>query len=256
VLNLLSNAVKYTPEGGVIRYRVSESMLPDNRMAMHVEVVDNGIGMSQEFQTILFDSFTQEHHEYQTERRGSGLGLAITKKLVEAMGGTISVKSSLGQGSTFSIDFELACVPSIIGLQDRTEISDSDDLTFIGKHVLLCEDHPLNQEIAKAVLEEKGFVVTIAENGLAGTQIFEKSPIGYFDCILMDIHMPVMEGYEATKTIRAMERADAQAIPIIAITADAFDEDVQKCLDAGMNGHIAKPIEPTKLCKVVADFLR
>lgn len=194
VFNLLSNAIKYTPEGGTIRYRVAEKSLSGGRMAMHVEVVDNGIGMGEEFQKILFDSFTQEHREYQSERRGSGLGLAITKKLVEAMGGTISVQSTLGQGSVFSLDFELDCLPAGQVQPQAVEAAGQEGEDFTGRHILLCEDHPLNQEIAKAILEEKGFAVTIVENGWEGKVIFENSPLGYFDCILMDIHMPVMEG--------------------------------------------------------------
>jgi signal transduction histidine kinase len=255
VFNLLSNAVKYTPEGGAIRYRVIEKKQGGSRMSMHIDVIDNGIGMSEEFQKVLFDPFTQENRRESSEMRGSGLGLAITKRLIDAMGGTISVKSRLGEGTTFMVDFLLDCVPAADG-RKTSEAKSLPPENLEGRHVLLCEDHPLNQEIAKAILEDKQALVTIADNGEAGVKAFLGSSIGYFDCILMDIHMPVMDGYEATKSIRALNRSDAKTVPIIAMTADAFADDVQKCLDAGMNGHIAKPIEPQKLYLLLKDFIR
>jgi CheY-like chemotaxis protein len=255
VFNLLSNAVKYTPEGGTIRYRVIEKKQGGSRMSMHIDVIDNGIGMSEEFQKVLFDPFTQENRRESSEMRGSGLGLAITKRLIDAMGGTISVKSRLGEGTTFMVDFLLDCVPAADG-RKTSEAKSLPPENLAGRHVLLCEDHPLNQEIAKAILEDKQARVTIADNGEAGVKAFLGSSIGYFDCILMDIHMPVMDGYEATKSIRALNRSDAKTVPIVAMTADAFADDVQKCLDAGMDGHIAKPIEPQKLYLLLKDFIR
>ena len=248
VFNLLSNAVKYTPEGGSITFRTTETPLAGNRMAMHIEIADDGIGMSENFQKILFDPFTQEKRDETSEMRGTGLGLAITKRLVDAMDGSISVKSTLGEGTIFSIDFDLACVPSDSGgTQKGTGPHSTGEADLFGKHILLCEDHPLNQEIAKAMLEEKQLVVELAGDGQAGVRAFVNSSISYFDCILMDIHMPIMDGYEAAGAIRALDRPDAKTVPIIAMTADAFSEDIQHCLDAGMNGHVAKPIDPVTL---------
>lgn len=254
VFNLLSNAVKYTPEGGTIHYRVAEKKLGSRRMSMHLDIIDNGIGMSEEFQRVLFNPFTQENRRESSKMYGSGLGLAITKRLIDAMGGTISVKSRPGEGTTFLLDFLLDCIPAA-DVDKTSEAKGAPAESLEGRHVLLCEDHPLNQEIAKAILEGKQARVTIADNGEAGVKMFLGSSIGYFDCIMMDIHMPVMDGYEATRSIRALNRSDAKTVPIIAMTADAFADDVQRCLDAGMNGHIAKPFEPQKLYLLLKDFI-
>lgn len=247
VFNLLSNAVKYTPEGGTIRYRVKETRLPGKYMAMHIEVSDNGIGMSAEFQKTLYEPFTQENRDDCSELRGSGLGLAITKKLVGLMGGTIAVDSAPGRGTTFSVNFDLACVPAGTGKVPPAPAGSPAPSVLTGKHILLCEDHPLNQEIVRALLEQKGLFVEIADNGKMGREVFENSPIGFFTCILMDLRMPVVDGFEATRQIRALNRPDAASVPIIAITASAFDEDVKRCMSVGMNGHIAKPIDPEAL---------
>jgi CheY-like chemotaxis protein len=237
---------------------VNETLLPENRIAMHVEVIDNGIGMSPGFQKILFEPFTQEDRDDNSEIRGTGLGLAIAKKLVTLMGGTISVKSEPGKGSSFLLDFVLDSVPASQAASagtGKTDPADA-DAVLLSKHILLCEDHPLNQEIAEALLRAKGMTVVIADDGQAGCDIFRKSLSGYFDCILMDIRMPVMNGYQAAKAIRAMDRPDAGSVPIIAMTADAFRDDIQKCLTAGMNGHIAKPVDPEKLYAVLAEVLK
>jgi signal transduction histidine kinase len=258
VFNLLSNAVKYTPEGGTITYQAEERKLSDSRMAIHIDVMDNGIGMSSEFQEVLFEPFTQENRDDVSEMLGSGLGLSIVKKLIEAMGGNISVKSRPGAGTTFSLDLISDCVPADEAVKDAARPDEPEKEGMLtGRHILLCEDHPLNQEIAKGILEGKGAIVSVADNGKLGIDIFENSTIGYFDCILMDIHMPEMNGYETAKMIRRLMRPDAENVPIIAMTADAFEEDVQKCLDAGMNGHVAKPIVPDLLYKALASsFLK
>jgi len=250
VFNLLSNAVKYTPEGGFIRYRVQEKKLDDGRMSMHIDIIDNGIGMSEDFQKVLFDPFTQENRVYSAEMRGTGLGLAITRRLIDAMDGNIAVSSKPGQGTTFSIDFIFDCITAAENGEKSASESGS-EASLTGRHILLCEDHPLNQEIAKAILEEQYALVTIAEDGEAGVKAFNGSGIGYFDCILMDIHMPIMDGYEAARQIRGLNRSDAKTVPIFAMTADAFADDIRKCLDAGMNGHIAKPIEPEVLYRTL-----
>jgi len=255
VFNLLSNAVKYTPEGGKIRYRMIEKKLDDSHMSMHLEIMDNGIGMSEEFQKVLFEPFTQENRMESSEIHGSGLGLSITKRLIDAMDGRITVKSRLGEGTTFSVDLLLDCIPVKAEKEEQKSRSENGE-RLAGKHVLLCEDHPLNQEIAKSILEERSMLVTVADDGEAGVKAFSRSAIGYFDCILMDIRMPIMTGYEAAKAIRRLDRADARKVPIIAMTADAYAEDVQKAKDAGMNGHVAKPIDPVHLFSVLQEMVR
>jgi signal transduction histidine kinase len=245
VFNLLSNAVKYTNENGKITYTSRGELLSDGRLKIHIEVNDNGIGMSEKFQKIIFTPFTQESRDDNSESRGSGLGLAITRRLVELMDGSISVDSTLGKGSTFSVDLKVGCTKdnSAAGKAGDGKASVAQS-TLEGRHVLLCEDHPLNQEIACALLREKKMTVDVASDGRTGADMFNNTPVGYYDVILMDIRMPVMDGYAATRTIRAFDRPDAKTVPILAMSADVLVDDVQKCLDNGMNGHIAKPIDP------------
>ena len=257
LFNLLSNAVKYTPEGGTITYRDRFSP-PDaaGRTTVRFEVLDTGIGMSEEFRKHLFEPFTQEGRSDTSESRGSGLGLAIAKKLVDLMGGTISLDSKSGKGSDFTVTITTGCVPSSDEVADAGKANAAKSpKSLAGRHVLLCEDHPLNQEIAKALLAERRMIVTVAEDGRIGAELFRQSPIRCFDVILMDIRMPVMNGYEAARAIRSMDRPDAGTVPIIAMTADAFEDDVQKCLDAGMNGHIPKPIDPERMFDMILSVL-
>ena len=251
--NLLSNAVKYTPEGGHIHVKVDETKLPGSRLHIHVTIRDNGIGMSQGFQQVLFEPFTQENRDDTSEMRGSGLGLAIVKKLIDAMGGTISVESELGRGTAFTFDIEYGCV-DLVSIQPKPE-TPVDYSRLAGLHVLLCEDHPLNQEIAAALLGEKGMIPQIAENGQRGVELFRRSAVGFYDVVLMDIRMPVLDGYAATRAIRALPRADAARVPILAMTADAFEEDKHKAEQAGMNGHISKPIRPDSMYRTILDAL-
>jgi len=258
VFNILSNAVKFTPEGGTIRYMATGTTVSEEKMQLHIEITDNGIGMSKEFQKQIFEPFSQENRNDVSASRGSGLGMAIAKQLIDLMGGTIAVESSPGLGSIFTIDLLQDTVSADwIGEQNRKTDIDllRPEKSLAGKHILLCEDHPLNQEIAKALLTEKEMLVEIAEDGQKGTSAFLRSAVGYYDAILMDIRMPVMDGYEAAKAIRSMERTDAKTIPIIAMTADAFAEDVKRCLDAGMNAHVAKPIDPTALYDVLGQYI-
>jgi len=252
IFNLLSNAIKYTPEGGTVRCRVHEGRLSEERISMTIEIIDNGIGMSEEFQKVLFDPFTQERPVNSAEMHGTGLGLAITKRLIDAMDGRISVSSQLGRGTAFKVELELGCITEEkqSEIEAAESVSDQYDI-LAGRHVLLCEDHPLNQEIAKAILEEKGMIVEVAGDGQAGLKAFAASSPEYFDAVLMDIHMPVMDGYEAARSIRMLERKDAASVPIIAMTADAFAEDIRRCMDAGMNSHVAKPIDPQALDQVL-----
>jgi signal transduction histidine kinase/AmiR/NasT family two-component response regulator len=254
--NLLSNAVKFTPEGGEIRVTISECQISEDKVRITVSIRDNGIGMSDAFQKVLFDPFSQEHRSDSSELRGTGLGLAIVKKTIDAMHGTISVKSRIGEGTefVFALDCEYLAARNE-GHKTQAPASVDSPQIFRGKHILLCEDHPLNQEIAKTLLEDKGMLVDIAENGEVGVEHFSRSAISYYDAILMDIRMPVLDGCEATRKIRALSRHDAQSIPIIAMTADAFAEDIHRFLDAGMNDHIPKPIDPNVLYGVLCKAL-
>ena len=254
--NLLSNAVKYTQEGGEICVTLQETLLPGRKVHIFVSIEDNGIGMSEGFQKVLFDPFTQEHRSDNSEMRGTGLGLAIVKKVIDAMGGKISVRSQIGKGSEFSFEIDCDYIECDNNRpRDRTRIQGDSLQILSGKHILLCEDHPLNQEIAKSLLAEKGMLVDIAENGETGVKHFSHSAVFFYDAILMDIRMPVMDGREAARRIRALSRPDAAGIPIIAMTADAFDESLQEAMKAGMDGYVIKPVEPEKLYSVLADFL-
>ena len=252
--NLLSNAVKYTPEGGKIIVTVDEKITPENKDCITVSIRDNGIGMSEDFQKVLFNPFTQEHRDDNSEMRGTGLGLAIVKKIIDAMGGTLTVKSKIGEGSEFL--FTVCCdyvSENNTNRAAQVAFPTENILEKLkGKHVLLCEDHPLNQTIAKALLKEKGVLVDIAENGQEGVTHFANSAINYYDAILMDIRMPVMDGLEATRRIRALTRSDAKTVAIIAMTADAFEESMREAKGAGMNDYVTKPIEPEKLYQALA----
>ncbi len=255
--NLLSNAVKYTQEGGEIRVVVNGSLMPDRKERIVTSVSDNGIGMSEEFQSVLFDPFTQEHRSDNSELRGTGLGLAIVKKIIDAMQGTISVKSQIGKGTEFIFTLDCDCTEEKNEDSCRKETEPSGDAadTLKGKHILLCEDHPLNQEIARALLEEKGVLLDVAENGESGLRHFSGSALYYFDAVLMDIRMPVMDGYDAAAAIRALPRPDAETVPIIAMTADAFEESYRKARAAGMNGYVTKPVDPQKLYETLRKYI-
>lgn len=258
IFNLLSNAVKYTPEGGTIEYHIEEELAGDKLM-MIIGVRDNGIGMSAEFQKVLFQPFTQENRYTGSDFHSgsSGLGLSIVKRLVTLMHGTIEVQSTPGKGSYFlmRVPVDYICAKDY---HPKTPPGKSIDTrtALAGKHVLLCEDHPMNQEIAKSLLEEAGMLVEIADNGLRGAEMFRSSLADFYDVIFMDIRMPVLDGYETTRLIRAMERKDAHDVPIIAMTADAYEDDVRKSLAAGMNGHIAKPIDPDKLYEILLNVCK
>ncbi len=251
--NLLSNAVKYTPEGGSIYMKICQELIPGHRLRVTTVVGDNGIGISENFQKVLFEPFMQEHRDDISEMRGSGLGLSIVKKIIDAMGGTISVESKSGQGSSFTVILEYDYAEETAVRREKQEKQQVADISLLaGCHVLLCEDHPLNQEIARALLEKEKILVEVAENGQEGLAAFRGSPIGYYDAILMDIRMPILNGYDTTAAIRGLQRPDAGKVPIIAMTADAFLDDQKKCLDAGMNGHLAKPIDANRMYQTLA----
>ena len=249
MMNILSNAVKYNRENGHIYITCTE--IPSEQPGMTtMEFVcrDTGIGMTEAFQKQIFEPFAQEHTGSRTKFAGTGLGMPITKKLVEKMGGTITFKSEEGAGSTFVIR-----VPFKIDLDtDKSkEQKDLSEKTIKGLHILLAEDNELNMEIAEFMFQNEGTEVTKAWNGQEAVELFEKSRPGEFDVILMDIMMPVMNGYEATKMIRSLDREDAKVIPIIAMTANAFAEDRLRAKEAGMNEHIAKPVDAKLLVKII-----
>ena len=253
MMNILSNAVKYNRENGHIYISCVEipSEQPETAIMKFV-CRDTGIGMAEEFQKHIFEPFAQEHAGSRTKFAGTGLGMPITKKLVEKMGGTIMFKSKEGVGTTFVIQ-----VPFRIDLatDKRKEQKDASEKTIKGLHILLAEDNELNMEIAEFMFQNEGAEVTKAWNGLEAVEIFEKSRPGEFDVILMDIMMPVMNGYNATKRIRSMDREDAKEIPIIAMTANAFTEDRIRAKEAGMDEHISKPVDGNLLVNVIHELL-
>ena len=254
LMNILSNAVKYNKENGYVYISCRE--IPSKQTAMTtLEFVcrDTGIGMTEAFQKRIFEPFAQEHAGSRTKFAGTGLGMPITKKLVEKMGGTISFESKEGTGTTFVIR-----IPFRIDTdrKDRTEAEEKTETSIQGFHVLLTEDNELNMEIAEFVLQNEGTVVTKAWNGQEAVDIFRKSSPGEFDVILMDIMMPVMNGYEAAKMIRSLDREDAKVIPIIAMTANAFIEDRMRAKEAGMDEHIAKPVDGKLLVKVINELVK
>ena len=245
LINLLGNAVKFTPEKGAVQLTVYQEALPEDasRVRTHFLVSDTGIGMSKEYQKVIFESFSREDNTQVRKTEGSGLGMAITKCIVDAMGGTISVRSEQGRGSEFHVvlDLEKAAAPAASEAADGAA-ERMNDVVLKGRRILLAEDNELNWEVARELLSILELELDWAENGEICVEKFRNSPAGHYDAIIMDVRMPVMDGYEATAAIRGLERADAD-IPIIAMTADAFSEDIQRCLERGMNDHLAKPID-------------
>ena len=251
--NILSNAVKYTGEGGNISCTLNQ--YPGEKegwSVLELIIADNGIGMSEEFQKHIFEPFAQEHAGSRTKFAGTGLGMPISKKLIEKMGGTITFESAEGIGTTFVIR-----VPFKIDLDadKREEQKDVSEKSIKGLHILLAEDNELNMEIAEFMLQNEGADVTKAWNGQEAVELFRKSEPGEFDVILMDIMMPIINGYEAAKRIRSLDREDAKKIPIIAMTANAGDEDRRQTKEAGMSEHLAKPIDPKLLYTTLQKFI-
>ena len=254
LMNILSNAVKYNKENGYVYISCRE--IPSKQTAMTtLEFVcrDTGIGMTEAFQKRIFEPFAQEHAGSRKKFAGTGLGMPITKKLVEKMSGTISFESKEGTGTTFVIRIPFRIDTD---MKDRTEAEEKTETSIHGLHVLLTEDNELNMEIAEFVLQNEGAVVTKAWNGQKAVDIFRKNRPGEFDAILMDIMMPVMNGYEAAKMIRSLDREDAKVIPIIAMTANAFTEDKMRAKEAGMDEHIAKPVDGKLLVKVINELVK
>ena len=252
MMNILSNAVKYNKANGYIYLSCIEIPSEQPEMTtMEFVCRDTGIGMTEEFQKYVFEPFAQEHTGSRTKFAGTGLGMAISRKLVEKMGGTINLESEKGVGTTFVIR-----VPFRINTDrsDRSEIEKKPEVSIQGLHILLAEDNELNMEISEFVLQNEGADVTKAWNGQEAVERFRKSKVGEFDVILMDIMMPVKNGYEATKLIRSLDREDAKTIPIIAMTANAFTEDRIRAKEAGMDEHIAKPVDAELLVKVIHEL--
>ena len=255
LVNILSNAVKFTPDGGTITFEAQcQEKGGDGYINMRYRISDTGIGMSEEFTKEVFEEFAQEDSDVRTQYHGVGLGMAIVKKYVDMMGGTISVQSKKHEGTTFTVDIPLEITDKEWNKSDPV-FSEKVDLT--GVNVLLAEDNELNAEIAAVQLEEFGMNVERAVDGKNAVEIFRNHPKGTFDVILMDVMMPEMNGYEATKAIRAMnDRPDGKNIPIIAMTANSFAEDVQASLDAGMNAHLSKPIVMDEVIKTILRYVR
>ena len=252
MMNILSNAVKYNKANGYIYLSCIEIPSEQPEMTtMEFVCRDTGIGMTEEFQKYVFEPFAQEHTGSRTKFAGTGLGMAISRKLVEKMGGTINLESEKGVGTTFVIR-----VPFRINTDrsDRSEIEKKPEVSIQGLHILLAEDNELNMEIAEFMLQNEGADVVKAWNGQEAVERFRKSKVGEFDVILMDIMMPVKNGYEATKLIRSLDREDAKTIPIIAMTANAFTEDRIRAKEAGMDEHIAKPVDAELLVKVIHEL--
>ena len=252
--NLLSNAAKFTPEGGRVSLAVKSLGEQGGCARLRLTVRDNGVGMSPEFQKHMYDPFAQEQAHLSNEH-GTGLGLPIVKSLVDAMGGTIQVESAPGCGTWFAVELAVETATAGEAASPEDEMQDRMGDKIIGARILLVEDNELNVEVAQLILEQMGCVVETAENGQIAVSRFSVSPDRWYDTVLMDVRMPVMDGIEATRAIRALDRADAASVPIIAMTADAFDDERKRTLEAGMDYHLSKPIDPQLLYRTLARFI-
>ena len=256
-VNILSNAIKYTPSGGSVMMSVDE--LPCDEpgyMIVRNRVSDTGIGMSQEYMTKIFDAFTREQNTTKSKIAGTGLGMSIVRKYVDLLGGTIDVESELGKGSTFTVTLKHKIADESYYVKKHIEESGTGSEILEGRNILLAEDNDLNAEIAEAILERAGLKTERVEDGIQCVNRIEKMPAGTYDMILMDIQMPKMNGYKATQAIRNLPDKDKSCIPIIAMTANAFEEDKREAIAAGMNGHIAKPIQVDKLLSMLVEIIR
>ena len=258
LINLTSNAIKYTPAGGTVRFRVNQiSPVTDGKTLFRFEVEDDGIGMSEEFQRHLFEAFSREKTSTVSKQQGAGLGLSIVKRIVDLAGGTIRVTSKQNEGSTFTVEMPMRVMDeeAIRKFEEENRPIDfsEKEFSFENKKVLLVEDNEMNREIATEILEEAGLIVDTAEDGEFAVKAVEENGTDAYDFILMDIQMPVMDGYEATKAIRALPGGDQ--VTIIALSANAFEEDIQKSLSLGMNAHVAKPIDVNNLFETMKALL-
>ncbi|MDO4548666.1 MAG: ATP-binding protein [Clostridia bacterium] len=250
--NLLNNAIKFSAPGTTINWTVVHIPAKDG-MDVVSTIRDEGCGMSEAFLSKLFQPFAQEPNPYSEKQPGTGLGLSIVKSLVDRMNGDIQVESRLGEGTTVTMRFHRLFAVTPASVPEKAP--ETENISLAGKRILLCEDHPLNREIAVYLLKSRGIIVEQAEDGLLGLEAFRASPVGWFDGILMDILMPEMDGMECTKRIRGLARPDAASIPIIAMTANAYEEDVKAAVDAGMNAHVAKPVDPEVLYATLSKWM-
>ena len=256
-VNILSNAIKYTPAGGSVMVDVDELSCDESGyMIVRISVSDTGIGMSQDYQTKIFEAFTREQNTTKSKIAGTGLGMSIVKKYVELLGGIINVESELGKGSTFTVTLKHRIADESYYVKEYIEESGTGSEILEGRNILLAEDNDLNAEIAEAILERAGLKTERVENGIQCVKRIMEMPTGTYDMILMDIQMPQMDGYKATQAIRNLPDKDKACIPIIAMTANAFEEDKREAIVAGMNGHIAKPIQVDKLLSMLAEVIR
>ncbi len=252
LLNILSNAIKFTPSGGTVNFRVIEKPSSvENTVNYEFSIKDNGIGMSEEFQKTIFEAFTREKTSTVSGIQGTGLGMAIAKNIIDMMGGVITVNSAEGKGTEFIV--ELPC--KICSASSKNETLSETMPDFSGKRVLLAEDNQMNQLLAENILTSVGLAVDIANDGTEAVEKMKEAPAGYYDVILMDIQMPKMDGYEATNLIRAFDDKEKANIPIVAVTANAFEEDKKSALGAGMNGHLAKPYDIPAIMKTLKELL-
>ena len=255
-VNILSNAIKYTPSGGSVMLNIDELACDEpGYMIVRTRVSDTGIGMSRDYLTKIFDAFTRERNTTKSKITGSGLGMSIVKKYVDLLGGTIEVESELGKGSTFTVTLKYRIADESYYVKNNAENPETCSEILEGKNILLAEDNDLNAEIAEVILERAGLKIERVEDGIQCVNRIMKMPAGTYDMILMDIQMPQMDGYKATRVIRRLPDKDKACIPIIAMTANAFEEDKRKAIAAGMNGHIAKPIQVDKLLSTLKTIL-
>ena len=257
LVNILSNAIKYTPAGGSVMVEVDELPCDESEyMIVRIRVSDTGIGMSADYQTRIFEAFTRERNTTKSKITGSGLGMSIVKNYVELLGGTIDVESELGKGSTFTVTLKHRMADESYYVNKYIEESGTGSEILEGRNILLAEDNDLNAEIAETILEHAGLKIDRVEDGIQCVNRIMEMPVGTYDMILMDIQMPRMNGYKATQAIRHLPDKDKACIPIIAMTANAFEEDKRDAIEAGMNGHIAKPIQVDKLLSMLAEIMR
>ena len=258
LMNILNNACKFTAPGGRVRLslRNVSANVQTSTAVDEIVIEDTGCGMSKEFLRRIFTPFEQERNQFSSAVQGTGLGLALSRSIARQMGGDITVVSQLGKGSTFTLRIPYRYRAfSPVDAQERAPSAKTETNALKGRHILLAEDHPLNAQIAVKLLEKKEMTVTLAEDGKRAVELFSAGAPGTYDAILMDIRMPNMDGLTAARAIRALDRPDAKAVPILAMTANAFEEDRQKSMAAGMNAHLSKPLEPEKMYAALSELM-